>query len=465
MRRTLAFAISAQAVSLIILLLLSSQFFNQLNALTEYTKRVEHTYLVINQLAQVQSHIKDAETSSRGYIITNDSSFLSLLKTSRTEFFTATDSLRVLLKDNDTQMVYLRRMERLAYDKLRMQTENAWLKKRVSHDSLLMRMTYGKVIMEKIELNLAEMKAHELILLQSRNKLKQQYENSLPRYMRTAFLSAGLLTLVFGLWIFIELKKRFRYQALLQRKLLELRQNNEELEQIAFAASHDLQEPLRKIRIFSDRLLIKTKAMGEEDNYLMSERMNNAAKRLQDLIADLVLLNNLIQNKFTATTVSLAEAVNFVLTGCKQKLNEINATLTISDLPVVVASVEQVHILFESLFNNAIQFRNPERDLEISVTCAKSKWFEIKGLPAEITEGVFYHIKVSDNGIGFDETFKSKMFKPFQRLHNYEPNTSTRRKGMGLAMCKRVMLNLGGWIDAEGKTGKGTTIHLYFPVT
>jgi signal transduction histidine kinase len=82
-----------------------------------------------------------------------------------------------------------------------------------------------------------------------------------------------------------------------------------------------------------------------------------------------------------------------------------------------------------------------------------------------MNEGSFCRLSISDNGIGFDQSFRGKMFKPFQRLHNVESINNTRRKGMGLAMCKRVMLNVGGWIDAEGKVGEGTTIYLYFPLT
>lgn len=465
MKQTLAFAISAQAISIIVLLVLSYQFFRQLNNLADYTDRVEHTYLVINQLAQVKSQIKDAETSSRGYVITDQPVFLKLLRTSEKDLFLAIDSLRKLVNENESQRQYLRKTERLAYRKLEMQIENARLKRRMPQDSFINRMEYGRLLMEEIESNIEKMKGQELVMLNDASKLKKAYADRLPRDIRKVFLIAGLSTLFFGLWIFIELKKRFRYQALLQRKVMELRQTNEELEQIAFAASHDLQEPLRKIRIFSDRLLLKTKDKGDDDNYLMSKRINLAATRLQDLISDLVTLNNLIQNKYELEAVSLKSANEDVLQLARKKLDEINADITLAELPVVSGSPEQVHILFEQLFNNAIQFRCPERNLQIAVTCSTLKWHQIKGLPSEITEGDFHHIEVIDNGIGFDETFKSKMFKPFQRLHNYEVDTNTRRKGMGLAMCKRVMLNLGGWIDAEGKVGKGTTIHLYFPVT
>lgn len=463
MKKTLAFAIAAQAVSIIILLVLSLQFFKQLNALSDYTDRVEHTYLVIYQLAQVRSQIKDAETSSRGYILTGRPAYLKMLSKPIKDFFPAMDSLRSLVKENDVQMGYIRKAERRGYDILRLQLENARNKRKMTKDSLEQRLEYGRAMMEQMEADIESMKSYELVLLKERSKIKRLYEDRLPRDIRTVFFIAGFLTLVFGLWIFLELKKRFRFQALLQKKLMELRQNNEELEQIAFAASHDLQEPLRKIRIFSDRLLMKTQQNEDKDSYLMSQRINLSASKLQELIGDLVTFNTLVQNKFAVTQVILNDLIDTVLSGFSKKLNEIEAEIINEDLPVVVASHFQLKILFQHLLGNSIQFRNASRRLQIKITSDKVLWSEIKGLPSEITEGYFYHIKIIDNGIGFDETFKGKMFKPFQRLHNYKGDTDVSHKGMGLAICKRIMLNSGGWIDAEGRVEFGTTIHLYFP--
>jgi light-regulated signal transduction histidine kinase (bacteriophytochrome) len=317
--------------------------------------------------------------------------------------------------------------------------------------------------MERIEREMDQMRHNELLLLKERRKAKKAYELLLPGNVRISFIITGLLTLVFGLWIFIELKKRFRFQVLLQHKLMELRQNNEELEQIAFAASHDLQEPLRKIRIFSDRLLIKSKPGKEDENYQMTQRINVAATRLQNLIGDLVTFNNLVQNKFEVNNISLRNVICQSIDMAKQKLPEMQVSVKEEDLPVIVGAEEQVFILFQQLMNNAIEFRSADRILEIQIESCKVRWSQIKGLPGEMTEGDFYYVKIKDNGIGFDEAYKSKMFKPFQRLHNYETETNARRKGMGLAMCKRVMLNLGGWIDATGDVGKGAVIHLYFP--
>ncbi|CAN5573251.1 hypothetical protein BH10BAC3_BH10BAC3_14580 [soil metagenome] len=465
MKRTLAFAIAAQAVSIVVLLILAYQFFKQLNTLSEYTTKVEHTYQVINQLNVVQSLIKDAETSSRGFLLTNNPQFLKLLHHSEQRILPAVDSLRSLINNNPVQLQLLKNVQTITYSKISMAIENARLSKRISNDSLLERLDVGRILMEQLEINMNVMRANELKSLTAHNDSKKKYEALLPQKVRILFLLTGLLTLLFGLWIFIELKKRFRYQKLLQNKFMELRQSNEELEQIAFAASHDLQEPLRKIRIFSDRLLMKTKALPEEENYLVTKRINIAAARLQALIGDIVTFNSLVQNKFSNNNVSIKEILNQSIATGKQKFPALEVYMENSDLPVIKGSEEQVLILFQHLINNAIEFRSPERPLKINIEKSIVKWSEIKGLPSEMTTGSFCHLEIIDNGIGFDETYKDKMFKPFQRLHNYETETTGRRKGMGLAMCKRVMLNLGGWIDANGIVGNGATIHLYFPVT
>ncbi|MES2649774.1 MAG: CHASE3 domain-containing protein [Bacteroidota bacterium] len=464
MKRTLAFAITAQAISVVILLFLAFKFFGQLNTMSAFTESVEHTYQVINQISTVQSYIKDAETSSRGFLLTDKKEFLRLLDRSKVEVFPAIDSLRNLVNNDTAQLSILRSVERSVYRKIWLQIENTRLKKRMLPDSLLARLIAGRLIMEHIEASMDKMRNNELLLLKERRKLKREYELLLPGNVRISFIITGLLTLVFGLWIYIELKKRFRFQALLQHKLMELRQNNEELEQIAFAASHDLQEPLRKIRIFSDRLLLKTKSSHNEENYQMTERINVAATRLQNLIADLVTFNNLVQNKFEINSISLRDLICQCIDMAKQKLPGMEVSINEDELPVIVGSEEQVLILFQQLLNNAIEFRSPHRNLKISIETSKVKWSQIKGLPGEMTEGNFYYIKLVDNGIGFDEAYKSKMFKPFQRLHNYETELNARRKGMGLAMCKRVMLNVGGWIDATGQVGEGAIIHLYFPI-
>lgn len=464
MKKTLAFALFAQAISIGILLVLALQFFKQLKAFQNYSAQVEHTYLVINQLGVVQSLLNDAEASSRGYVITRSPSFLTPLQAIKTDMLPAVDSLRNLIGNNVTEKKILGNIERLAYEKMVMQLENAQYVKRYSNDSMLLRMERGKEVMEAFKDNIDDLKASELLLLDERKQSKQFYEDALPENVRVVFTIAGLSTLIFGFWIFFELKKRFLFQGMLQQKLVELRQNNEELEQIAFAASHDLQEPLRKIRIFSDRLLGKLKEKGDEDNVQMAHRMNTSATRLQGMITDLVELNNLVHNTELVTAVSLEKIVADAEVSQGLVSNGLLVQVSKDSLPTVHASTDQLHILINQLFTNALQFKSEERKLVINIGCHKINGKDVKGLPEELRAPHYYHVTFADNGIGFDEAFKDKMFKPFQRLHNYDAEKEMRHKGMGLAMCRRVMLNLGGWIDASGKVGEGATIHLYFPV-
>jgi CHASE3 domain sensor protein len=240
MKKSLAFALIAQAISIAVIFLIALQFFQQLKLFNDYSKQVEHTYMVINQLEQTDIYLKDAETSSRGFMITKDSLFLRPLEIAKREVFHSLDSVRTLIADNPPQKALHKRLEKLVYAKLLVQLENARIAERISRDSLIKRMRYSRSLMEEFMDVISDMKTNELVLLHGRKIRKDASEAKLPEQVRIVFLIAGLSTLIFGFWIFIELRKRFRYQDKLQQKVLELRQNNEELEQVAFAASHDL---------------------------------------------------------------------------------------------------------------------------------------------------------------------------------------------------------------------------------
>jgi signal transduction histidine kinase len=465
MKKSLAFALIAQAISIAVIFLIALQFFQQLKLFNDYSKQVEHTYMVINQLEQTDIYLKDAETSSRGFMITKDSLFLQPLNVAKREVFNSMDSLRKLIVDNPDQKALYKPLEKIVYEKLLMQLENARNVDRISRDSLFKRMSHGRRLMEDFMDVISDMKTNELVLLNGRKIRKDASEAKLPEQVRIVFLIAGLSTLIFGFWIFIELRKRFRYQDKLQQKVLELRQNNEELEQVAFAASHDLQEPLRKIRIFSDRLMSKLKtANASEDTLTIAQRMNNSAGRMQELLNDLIAFNALVQqsNGKNGNQVLLKLQIEKAWERIQQK-DEKAVLVSDDNMPAVWAGEEQVLRLFSEIFDNSYDFQLPGRTLLVRIVYKREKGISIEGLPGELKNMEYHHIAVSDNGSGFDEMYKDKIFKLFQRLHNYDTETESRRKGMGLAMCRRIMLNLNGWIDAQSTSGEGTTIHLYFP--
>ncbi|MEP6466826.1 MAG: ATP-binding protein, partial [Parafilimonas sp.] len=243
---------------------------------------------------------------------------------------------------------------------------------------------------------------------------------------------------------------------------IQLNQNNVELEQIAFAASHDLQEPLRKIRIFSDRLRMLNKNNLQNESAVIVEKINRSAAQLHGLILDLVELTNIVQAKQSFTTVFLDNIISEVEKEFQQSEMPKIYKLIKAELPAVYGSSDQLQKLFTHLFSNSFAFQSSERSLAIIISVQKIKSTAIKNLPAQSSWKEYYHIKFQDNGIGFNPAFKEKLFMPFQRLHNYGSD-DLKRKGMGLAICKRIMVNHNGWIDGDGSETKGAEIHLYFP--
>jgi light-regulated signal transduction histidine kinase (bacteriophytochrome) len=290
----------------------------------------------------------------------------------------------------------------------------------------------------------------------------EYFRNKVPGNFTVIFISALATSLAFGIWTFVELRKRISFQASLEQHIVQLNQHNAELEQIAFAASHDLQEPIRKIRIFSERLKNASPEEFRESAPGAIDKINRFAVRLHGLIADLSNLIDAVRSDPEKQIVSLSAVLAEVEKKFQQEITSAGCKIIQSDLPAVEASDEQLKTMFSNLLSNSLHFASPERKPVIIIAADVVNGRSITGLPKQLDSKTYSHIKFQDNGIGFDPQFRSRIFMPFQRLHNDE-SQQVKRKGMGLAICKRIMVNLGGWIDAEGQEGKGAAIHLYFP--
>jgi PAS domain S-box-containing protein len=225
-----------------------------------------------------------------------------------------------------------------------------------------------------------------------------------------------------------------------------LEQSNRELEEFAFIASHDLQEPLRKIQAFGNRLESKCKHKLDEAERDYLVRIQNAARRMMQFIQDLLKYSRLAGGINPVGNVDLREAVMEVISDLELKIERTGADVEVSDLPAIEAEKSQMHQLFQNLIANALKFRREEQ-LHIKIY-SRSTDNECR-------------IFVEDNGIGFDEQYAERIFVPFQRLHGRSAYEGT---GMGLAICRKIVERHGGNITAKSKAGEGATFIITLPV-
>lgn len=245
-----------------------------------------------------------------------------------------------------------------------------------------------------------------------------------------------------------------------------LLRSNSSLETFAYVASHDLQEPLRKIQQFSSLLLTRYgDAIGGGLTYI--ERMQAAAGRMSALIDDLLDFSRVSTHRDNKDTVPLGDVVGLVLSTLELTIQEANARIQVDVLPSVVGDASQLTQLFQNLVSNAIKFSRVDSlgDPVIPIIKIQSETVTAAQLPADVEPvrpAAFYHcISVSDNGVGFDEKYLDRIFQPFQRLHGRTEFTGT---GIGLAISEKVVHNHGGAITASSHPAKGATFRVYLPV-
>jgi len=249
-------------------------------------------------------------------------------------------------------------------------------------------------------------------------------------------------------------------EALLREKIEELNRSNTELEQFAYIASHDLQEPLRKIRAFGERLEHKFSAQLPEEGMDYLDRMKSAAERMQKLIDDLLTFSRLTRTTEAHSRLDLKATIQQVVSDLEYAIEKKNATITLETTHFLEAIPTQIYQLFQNLVSNALKFTKPETAPVISIRSSIIKGREAKEAVL-IPEKDYCRITIRDNGIGFDCQYAEKIFVLFQRLHTRGEYPGT---GIGLAICKKIADNHNGWIGAESIEGSGATFTLILPL-
>ena len=455
----------------VVLLLLSYLSYQRVNKQAEASGWVDHTYKVKVQLANAVSTLYKAESAQRGYILTKDRDLLKQYIEAKETIPKILTSLDTLITDNRVQEENLAGTKKLFFLRIvRLDTviNNMNSISTSNMDTLLIK---GKKLTESISRRIDLMTKLEDMLL--RKRLSDR--NTEEKMSSTFILFFSVLSIIVLLFAFLRLKKESRLldASVIDKNILEkivtertsellsansqlnlqnaeLEKINAELNSFTFIASHDLKEPLRKIEMYSSKLL-------KEDEEHLSQNGKNFLKKITDSIQR---MRNLIDSIFSYAQVeqqlhkehaNLADAVNRAVYILAETINEKKAEVLYNGLPTIIGAPEQMEQLFTNLIGNALKYSRKDIPPKINITADSFKNGQ---------KETMWKIEVTDNGVGFDNLYKEKIFQIFQRAHSKTQYPGT---GIGLAICRKIVENHHGTISARSIDGTGAVFTIIIP--
>lgn len=430
----------------------------------EGTQRIAHSLQVINRLETILSLMKDVETASRGYLASDDPVFLEPYQAAYPQLPGQLADLRRLVSDNPAQRRAADTLARFVDAKLSISRKQI---RAIDKSSQIVRREYlliGKLRMDRLRSVADRMIATERIIEEQRTvAAKRSFQNTLAIIFALSMLTFIVLITLYRL-LDGELRQRAEneaqlraYEAELQAKISELEVSNQELERMAFVASHDMQEPLRKIRTFGDLLTERVGPSLETDGRMFLSKIITSADRMSLLIRDLLNFSRLSSRREPFEPTSLNQLIDQVIGDLELTIRDTNALVSRDDLPVIDAAPSQLAQLFANLVSNALKYVQPGVQPQVRIAAEPVS----SGLyPGLIADQPYVRLTISDNGIGFDEKYLDRIFEIFQRLHTKAHYQGT---GIGLAICKRVVTYHHGYITAQSQEGVGTTFIIVLP--
>ena len=269
----------------------------------------------------------------------------------------------------------------------------------------------------------------------------------------------------------LDVSESYQHQQQLELVNRELSLSNDNLQQFAYAASHDLQEPLRKIKAFGDLLVHQFSEDLNPNAVDIIRRMQSASERMSILIRDLLAYSRISTHREPFQSVLLSDVLKLVIDDLELTIQQTKADIQVCNLPTIHGDPSQLRQLFQNLLTNALKFQKAGERPVISIDCRLVVGAELDREPlstiiieskfADARRRAYYEITITDNGIGFDQQYSERIFQVFQRLHN---RSLYEGSGVGLAICKKVVDNHRGAITATGQLGAGATVAIYLPV-
>lgn len=242
----------------------------------------------------------------------------------------------------------------------------------------------------------------------------------------------------------------------LLKNIEKLESTNKELDQFAFIASHDLQEPLRKIRMFNDFIVSKYKNKLDDEGELYLERMQVACGRMQSLINDILTFSKIDVTKETLEETDINLVLEQVLENMELLIKEKNARIVIGEMPSLHVFPGLIKLLFHHLINNSLKYSNCKVEPVIHINAK----LETPQSSDTLKVNKYWRINIQDNGVGFEQQYAEQIFTLFKRLHG---NTEYTGTGVGLSICKKIVEEHRGYISAQSVPEKGTTFTISLP--
>lgn len=436
--------------------------------------KVHQTLNTLNIIKDTFSAIQDADTGERGYLISGEEIYLKPYYAALQKINIHLNHLLQLESDIQTQRPRIYALTQMAQAKLaRMERTIALAQQHQREEAIALFLSNeGNTLMSQMRELTDELQQTEY------DRLRQQRAEALDVQQQViltlVFATAAGLILAAVVYVLVgrqlqrqqqdaeklaltneELENMITERTVaLERYAVELQSRNRELQDFAFVASHDLQEPLRKIRSFGDRLAQKyADRLGEGADYI--RRMQLAATRMSRLIEDLLTFSRITSQSKKYELVELQGILSDVIEDLYVTIEARGAKITNDPLPTIDADATQMHQLLQNLIGNAIKFVPPERQPVINIT---TRIF----IPEDDSDDVSWvEIAISDNGIGFEEQFVDRIFTPFQRLHGKDEYPGT---GIGLSICRRIVEYHHGVIQVKSEPGRGATFTVKLPL-
>lgn len=450
--------------------------YRSIDLITKNNISINKSLQTINLIQDLNRELLAAESSQRGYLLTEDPEYLEPYRKTLIVVDDVLNRLRESTVESPQQGARFGSLYRHVRDKINDMQRIVELTDRDKVKAAIkqVKTDEGIELMRAISLLILEMENDELASFE-KNKLVAAGNRE---FILTALLFANAIGLLLSLGIFyiwyrnsnkvaelnralaqanaeLEEKVNVRTQALMQFSE-ELQRSNRELEEFAFVASHDLQEPLRKIRAFGDRLQQKYSAeLGRTGSDYVA-RMQAASERMSALIDDLLSFSRVTTKQHPFVMVDLNVVMHRVLDDLDFAIEDSHAQLHIDPLPTIDADTSQIAQVFMNLIANSLKFRAANERPIIAVTCVENI-----ASPMVDDNRAWCCIKFSDQGIGFEKQYTDRVFSLFQRLHGRNEYSGT---GIGLALCRKIIERHGGTITAESELGNGAVFTIYLPM-